>query len=73
MGQFYVSPDITEALKDIRTRLKALANTQAIPVFTTATLPATTTGAQIVYVSDASSGQRFKGWDATAGAWVPLG
>lgn len=73
MSQYYVDPSITEALKDIKSRLKALANTQAIPVYTVATLPATVAGAQIVYVSDATSGQRFKAWDATAAAWVPLG
>jgi hypothetical protein len=68
-----VQPSINEALKDIRNRLKALSNTQAVPVYTAATLPATAAGVQIVYVSDATSGQRFKGWDATAAAWVPLG
>lgn len=73
MSQFYVQPDLNEALKDIRTRLKALSNTQAIPVFTAATLPDSVTGVQIVYVSDASSGNRFKGWDTTAGVWVSLG
>lgn len=73
MSHYFVSPEILERFKDINLRLKALSNTQGIPLFTVATLPATTTGAQIVYVSDATAGNRYKGWDATAGAWVSLG
>ena len=72
-NQYYVPPSLNEALKDIKNRLKALSNTQAIPTYTMATLPPTATGAQLVFVSDASSGSRYQGWDATFGGWVPLG
>lgn len=39
--------------------------------FTVATLPAAGVSGDIVIVTDAASGQRFKGWDGTA--WKALG
>lgn len=43
-----------------------------LATYTTATRP-TVTDPALIYVSDAAAGQRFQGWDVTAGAWVPLG
>lgn len=44
-----------------------------VPRYTTATLPASPRGPQIVFVEDAAGGSRFQGWDTTDSAWVPLG
>lgn len=75
MSHYNQQPSLTEVIKDIKARLKALSNSQAIPIYTVATRPVltATTPPTIIFVYDGSSGQRFQGWDPTAVAWVPLG
>lgn len=73
ISQYNVQPDLNDIIKDIKTRLQALSNTQATSIYTIATLPgaSTVSAGTIVFCSDASSGSKFQGWDGSA--WVPLG
>jgi hypothetical protein len=50
--------------------LKTGTYTEATP---SDTRPSTPTAGMIIFVSDATNGNRFQGWDSVAGAWVPLG
>lgn len=75
MGQYNERPNFLNIIKDLKRRLQALENTQQAPTYTSATRPGDgkVTGGTIIFVSDATAGQRYQGWDATAAAWVPLG
>lgn len=75
MGHYNSDPSLLKVIQDLKKRIQALENTQSFGTYTTASRPpsANVAGGTIIYVSDATSGSRFQGWDSTAGAWVSLG
>jgi hypothetical protein len=57
----------------MKAKLQALSSMQAPRVYTMATRPPSThvTAGVRIYVSDATAGSKFQGWDGTS--WVSLG
>lgn len=74
MGEYRVPPhDINDVIKKLKKQIQSLVNTQATPVFTTATRPAASQvmPGKIIYVSDGGAGNVFQGWNGSS--WVSLG
>jgi len=71
MSQYNERPDLLRIIQDLKARVQSLANTQATPTYTTATRPGTRAAGTIIFVSDASAGSKFQGWDGAS--WVSLG
>lgn len=71
MSQANYPPSLNGMFKDIKTRIKALEISSNVSTFTVASRPAAPAAPCIIFVSDATSGAQFQGWNGTG--WVNLG